>query len=334
MKNYSAVCFFLAVALILCPLVSVPKAKDTFSSNISGEQTESANEEAFEKTADEPAQTPKENVRVLSASSGKVSELTLSDYLIGSVAAEIGYSAEPEAIKAQAVACHTLLLYKKSHKTENLGDADISDTSQKILTQEEQKEKWGENYDTYHKKIAECVDAVKDKVLCFDGEPIMATFFSISNGKTENAENVWGKSLPYLVSVDSPDDKLSPDFSSTISVTADEFKKKLSDNGASPSKKQEEWIGSVTLNNTGTVKSITLCGKEFSGTQIRSIFSLRSATFTLKYEDEKFVFTVSGYGHGVGMSQYGANAMAKKGNTYDEILTHYYKNAVISTKSS
>lgn len=334
MKNYSAVCFFLAVALILCPLVSVPKAKDTFSSNISGGQTENANEEAFEKSTNEPAQAPKENVKVLSASSGKVSELTLSDYLIGAVAAEIGYSSEPEAIKAQAVACHTLLLYKKSHKTEDLAEADISDTSQKIMTQEEQKEKWGENYDSYHKKIAECIESVEDKVLCFDGEPIMATFFSISNGKTENAENVWGKGLPYLVSVDSPDDKLSPDFSSTVSVTADEFKKNLTEKGASPKGEKEEWIGSVTMNSTGTVKSITLCGKEFSGTEVRSIFSLKSATFTLKYEKGKFVFTVSGYGHGVGMSQYGANAMAKKGNTYDEILTHYYKNAVISTKSS
>lgn len=327
MKSYTAICFFLAVALILCPLVSVPKATDTFSANISGESPKE--NEIYE--ADEIF--AEENVKVLTASSGEVTELSLKEYLIDSVAAEIGATAEEEAIKAQAVACHTLLLYKKAHKDSSLGEADISDTSQKLLTQSEQKEKWGDNYDSYRKKTERCVEEVENKILCFDGEPIMATFFSISNGKTENAENVWSKSLPYLISVDSPDDKLSPNFSSEVSVSSDEFKKALAEKGAEASGKKEDWLGNTVLNSTGTVKSITLCGKEFGGTEIRSIFSLKSATFTLKYEDDKFIFTVSGYGHGVGMSQYGANAMAKNGNTYDEILAHYYKNAVISTES-
>lgn len=325
MKSNTAVCFFLAVALILCPLVSVPKAKDTFSANISGETPE----ESENYTVEEKAET--QNVKVMSASSGQVTELPLREYLISSVAAEIGGSAEEEAVKAQAVACHTLLIYKKSHKDSSLIGADISDTSQKLLSTDEQKEKWGENYAVFREKIEKCVKEVENKILCFDGEPIMATFFSISNGKTENAENVWGKALPYLVSVDSPDDKLSPNFTSTVSLSADEFKKILTEKGAKPEGKAKEWIGKCELNSTGTVKSITLCGKSFSGTEVRNMFSLKSATFTVKYEDEKFIFSVSGYGHGVGMSQYGANEMAKKGNTYDEILLHYYKNAVIST---
>lgn len=328
MKSYTAVCFFLAVALILCPLVSVPKAKDTFSANISGEKSEEEENYVIKEEKQE-----RENVKVLTASSGQVTELSLQEYLIDAVAAEIGGSAEEEAIKAQAVACRTLLLYKKSHKDASLGDADISDTSHKLLTQAEQQEKWGENYQAYRAKIEKSVAEVENKVICFDGEPIMATFFSVSNGKTENAENVWGKAVPYLVSVDSPDDKLSPNYSSETSVSAEEFKKILSEKGAAPDGKEEEWIGDTVLNSTGTVKTVTLCGKAFSGTEIRSIFSLKSASFSVKYEDGKFVFTVSGYGHGVGMSQYGANEMAKKGNTYDEILTHYYKNAVISTLS-
>ena len=327
MKSYTAICFFLAVALILFPLVSVPKAKETFSANVSGESLdEDTNFEAAENTEEE-------NVKVLKASSGQVTELSLREYIIDSVAAEIGGAYEEEAIKAQAVACHTLLLYKKAHKDESLGEADISDTSQKLLTQEAQKEKWGENYQAFREKIERCFDEVQNKVLCFEGEPILATFFSISNGKTENAENVWGKPLPYLVSVDSPDDKLSPNYSSTVSVSAGDLKKALEENGVKAEKEENEWIGDITLNSTGTVKSITLCGKEFSGTEIRSMFSLKSATFSLKYEDGNFVFTVSGYGHGVGMSQYGANEMAKKGNTYDEILSHYYKNAIISTQT-
>lgn len=327
MKSYTAVCFFLAVALILFPLVSVPKAKDTFSANISGESAEETENDGIQKKAEA------ENVKVLATGSGQITELSLKEYLIDSVAAEIGASAEAEAIKAQAIACHTLLLYKRTHKDASLGEADISDTSHKLLTQAEQQEKWGENYQAYREKTEKCVEEVENKILCFDGEPIMATFFSISNGKTENAENVWGKAVPYLVSVDSPDDKLSPEFSSVVSVSAEEFKKALSEKGATPGEKEEKWIGGTVLNSTGTVKTITLCGKEFSGTDVRSIFSLKSATFSVKYVDSKFVFTVSGYGHGVGMSQYGANAMAKKGNTYDEILTHYYKSAVISTLS-
>lgn len=332
MKSYTAVCFFLAVALILCPLVSVPKAKDTFSANITGEKSEEEENYVIKEEKQE-IEKESESVKVLTASSGQVTELSLREYLIDAVAAEIGGSAEEEAIKAQAVACRTLLLYKKSHKDASLGDADISDTSHKLLTQSEQQEKWGENYQAYRAKIEKSVAEVENKVICFDGEPIMATFFSVSNGKTENAENVWGKAVPYLVSVDSPDDKLSPNYSSETSVSAEEFKKILSEKGAAPDGKEEEWIGKCEQNSTGTVKTVTLCGKNFSGTEIRSIFSLKSASFSVKYEDGKFVFTVLGYGHGVGMSQYGANEMAKKGNTYDEILTHYYKNAVISTLS-
>lgn len=331
MKSYTAVCFFLAVALILCPLVSVPAAKDTFSANISGESSEE--EEVYGVETENKNESRNETVKVLSAASGQVTELSLKEYLISSVAAEIGFSAEEEAIKAQAVACHTLLLYKKAHKDSSLGEADISDTSHKLLTTAEQQEKWGENYTSYREKAEKCVAEVENKILCFDGEPIMATFFSVSNGKTENSENVWGKALPYLVSVDSPDDKLSPNFSSSVSVSAEEFKKTLSSKGAEISSNEEEWIGKCELNSTGTVKSVTLCSKEFSGTEVRSMFSLKSATFSLKFEDGKFIFTVSGYGHGVGMSQYGANEMAKKGNTYDEILSHYYKNSVISTVS-
>lgn len=331
MKSYTAICFFLAVALILCPLVSVPKAKDTFSANISGNTAEE--EESYEIGEKSETESTAENVNVLKASSGQVSEIPIREYLIDCVAAEIGGTAEEETIKAQAIACHSLLLYKKAHKDSSLGDADISDASQKLLSTDEQKEKWGENYRAYREKIEKCVAEVENKILCFDGEPIMATFFSLCNGKTENAENIWGNAVPYLVSVDSPDDKLSPNYSSTVSVTSEEFKKVLAEKGAAPSENAEEWIGKSELNSTGTVKSISLCGKDFSGTEVRSMFSLKSATFSVKYEDGKFVFSVYGYGHGVGMSQYGANEMAKKGNTYDEILLHYYKNAVIGTAS-
>ncbi len=323
MKNYTAICFFLAVAMILCPLVSLENAKDTFSSNISGENVE------ITEVTKQNVQT--ENVKVLQTSSGNITELSITEYLIDCVAGEIGATAEKETIKAQAIACHSLLLYTKSHKTDALADADITDTNQKLMSKSEQKKKWGEKYTAYREKIEKCVNEVQNKVLCFDGEPIMATFFATSNGKTENAENVWGKSIPYLVSVDSPGDKLSPNFSSTKSYTANEFKEILEKNDIEIKGAKDKWLGKLQKNSTGTVKSLKICDQEFSGTEIRKMFSLKSATFTVKYSDGKFIFKVSGYGHGVGMSQTGANAMAKNGNTYDEILSHYYQNSVLST---
>lgn len=323
MKNYTAICFFLAVALILCPLLAVPKAKDTLSANIGGEADAAELFSGDVKT--------EEMVKVMSAAGGNVTELSLREYLISCVAAEMGGEYESEALKAQAVASHTLLLYKRSNRDSALGEADISDTAQKMMTESEQKEKWGEKFSEYRHKIEMSVDEVISKVICFDSSPIMATFFALSNGKTENAENVWGKELPYLVPVDSPDDKLSPSYSSAAVFTTEDFKKAVFEKGVSLSGDAENWIGETVFNNTGTVKSITIGEKAFSGTEIRTMFSLKSATFTLKYENDSFVFAVSGYGHGVGMSQYGANEMAKKGLNYEEILSHYYKNTVLTT---
>lgn len=325
MKNYTAICFFLAIALILCPLASMGNAKSQFSSNVFGE--EPITEEAFEQDA----KPPEEKVKILSTSSKAITEMPLKEYLIDCVAGEIGASYEKEAIKAQAVACHTLLLYKKTHKTEDLGSADISDTNQKLLTEKEQKEKWGESYTQNRSKIEECVNEVINKVLCFENEPIMAVYFSTSNGKTENAENVWNKALPYLISVDSPYDKLSGSYKSTVTVSEENFKKILTENGARCEGSHEALIGKKVQNTSGTVKEITLGGKSFKGTEVRSMFSLKSATFDIAYKDGNFIFTVLGYGHSVGMSQVGANAMAKNGNTYQEILSHYYQNSVLST---
>lgn len=323
MKSYTLICFFLALAMILLPLVSVEKATDVIS-------REFFTEEETEITEKEPDENVNSTVKVMNASSKNITEMSLREYLIGVVAAEVNPAYHEEAIKAQVVAAHTKLEYTKLHKTDNLEDADITDsasTHQGFLTEDEQKEKWGDNYKVYREKLEKCVDEVINTILTYENEPINAVFHAISNGQTENASDVWGGDYPYLISVQSAGDKLSPAYKSEVTVTSEEFKKKLIDNNVDLGENPEKWVEKITNTDTGMVKEIVIGGKNFKGTEIRTILGLKSSTFAVKYNDGSFVFTVCGYGHGVGMSQYGANHMAQQGFNYEQILEHYYQNS-------
>ena len=331
MKSYTVICFFLSLAMILFPLISVEKATDVFKKEFS--ITEEA--KTIEKT--DKTESKESTVKVMNASSKNITELSLKDYLIGVIAEEVNAAYHEEAIKAQVVAAHTKLEYTKTHKNDDLGEADITDSAsshQGFLTEEEQREKWGENYETYHGKIEKCVNEVLNVLLIYENEPINAVFHAISNGQTENADDVWGGNYPYLVSVQSAGDKLSPAYKSEVTVLVDNFKKKITERGAELGKNPEKWVEKTTNTDTGMVKEIVVGGKSFKGTEIRKLFDLRSSTFAVKYDDEKFIFTVCGYGHGVGMSQYGANYMAQQGLTYEQILEHYYQNAKCVTQNS
>ena len=327
MKSYTVICFFLSLAMILFPLVSVEKATDVF-------QKEFLVTEESQTTKQEDTKNENSTVKVMNANSKNITEMSIEEYLVGVIAEEVNAAYHEEAIKAQIIAAHTKLEYTKTHKNSDLAEADITDsasTHQGFLTEEEQREKWGESYKIYHEKIAKCVKEVKDIILTYNGEPINAVFHAISNGQTENASDVWGGSYPYLVSVQSAGDKLSPAYNSEVTITSDDFKKKMADSGAKLGDEPSKWVKKVTNTDTGMVKEIVIGNKNFKGTEIRKIFGLRSSTFAVKYENKGFVFTVCGYGHGVGMSQYGANYMAQQGFSYNQILEHYYKNAKLST---
>ena len=322
MKSYTVICFFLSLSMILFPLVSVEKVSTVFANEFS------IIEETLTNEKTEETETENSTVKVMNASSENITEISLREYLIGVVAAEINPAYHEEAIKAQVVAAHTKLEYTKLHNTpENAHITDSPASHQGYLDENQQKEKWGENYNIYHDKIAECVDEVQNVILTYNNQPINAVFHAISNGQTENATDVWGGDYPYLVSVQSAGDKLSPAYNSEIIITSDDFKKKLSDKGVNLSSNPSEWIEKITNTNTGMVKEFVVGGKSFKGTEIRTIFGLKSSTFTVKYENNNFIFTVCGYGHGVGMSQYGANYMAQQGLNYKQILEHYYQNS-------
>lgn len=289
----------------------------------------------------EPAPPPGEwdsgrSLRLLGRD-GQVRELILSDYLWGVVAAEMPASFEPEALRAQAVCARTYSLWKLSARSHQADGADIcadSSCCQAYLSPEDAAQRWGEGTAAAHTaKIAAAVADTDGQVLTYEGAPIQAVFFSSTDRATEDAAAVWGKALPYLVSVDSPEGEEVPNYRSTVTLTADQVKKTVSEAGlgADLSGEPSTWFQNLTRTASGRVASLELGGASLSGGAVRSLFALRSACFDVSEADGVFTFSVTGYGHGVGMSQYGANAMAKEGADWRDILTHYYTGAEIQT---
>lgn len=256
-------------------------------------------------------------------------ELSAKDYVFGVVAAEMPALYHEEALKAQAVAAYTFACYRKNSSGDD--DYDITadpDTAQCFITRDEAKKRWGEKADEYTKKIDACIAAVEGEMLCFDNQPIFAAYHAISPGKTNQCLDVWGKDIPYLKSVDSASDCLAEGYSSEVEFTAEELAEKLK-SISDASGDAQNYFSDISTNENGYVKQINFCGKLVAGSQITKLLGLRSSNFTLKFTDNKFVFNVKGYGHGVGMSQTGADYMAKQGRTYKEILLHYYNGVTL-----
>lgn len=246
----------------------------------------------------------------------EIININLEEYVVGVVACEMPASFNNEALKAMAVAARTYALYKmKGKKTYDLTS---TTKDQCYINNSEMKKKWGKSYDKYYKKIKTNVDKTKGEYLTYNDDVIIAFYFSISNGYTENVENVFSQKLNYLVSVDSSWDSKYSYKKSSKEIKLKTFLDKL---GIKDSK-----ITSIKINRykTGRVKTIKINNKSIKGTTFRKKLGLKSTDFEIKYDNTKVTINTKGYGHGVGMSQYGANAMANMGYKYDEILTHYY----------
>ena len=249
------------------------------------------------------------------------------EYVCGSVAAEMPLSYHEEALKAQAVACYTnaLRLKNSAKSTDTYHISDDSSVHQGYLTREQRKEKWGTDFEKYEAKLENIVKQVENKAIYYDNNLCIAAFHAICGGKTESAENVWGEKVPYLVSVKSTGDNLSPNYSSAVVFDKDEFTEYGKSLGIREDISSLKDIIKITeKTKAGTVLKATVNKKEFTGEEIRKAFSLKSAVFTVKCTKNSVTFSVTGYGHGVGMSQYGADFMARQGSTYEEILKHYY----------
>ena len=325
MGNKGVILILLALILLVCPVAAM-----------GGERTDIAETQAQSDETQAADSSENDSILVLSSSTNKVSEIDLFEYVVGAVAAEMPATYHSQALKAQAVACYTYALKARENDSdESLNGADISDSSDKhqgYLDKAARKEKWGDKYETYEKKIEEAVKEVFGKKLTFDGELITAAFHAISAGNTFSSAEVWGYEVEYLQSVTSAGDKLSPDYSQTVAFTQEQFKKAVTElEGVKLSDDPKDWVGDIKKTDSGYAQSVEIGGKTFTGVQVRQALGLRSAAFEIKYEDENFHVTTNGYGHGVGMSQYGADYMARQGSTWEEILLHYYKGAKIES---
>lgn len=263
-------------------------------------------------------------IKVKKSKTNEIVSVPIEEYVIGVVAGEVPASFDLEALKAQAVASRTYVL---EHKQRSKTNYDVMDNTQNqvYINYEDMKNKWKNNYDENLNKITNAVNSTKGEVLLYDNNLIDAMFFSTSNGYTENSENVFSSKKPYLVSVPSPWDKQeSPVFKTTSLISKKEF---LFNLGLPDS--NEINISDVKTTNTKRVISLNINGKNFKGSEIKSIFNLRSTSFSIEIKEDKVNFIVNGFGHGVGMSQYGANGMAKEGYDYKDILKYYYKNCEI-----
>lgn len=279
------------------------------------------------------ATDPAVAVTVSRHETNKVQTLSLRDYLIGVVASEMPAEFQSEALKAQALAARTYIvkiLLDKGERDNN--DPIVSDTptNQVFKSRTELKKAWGADYGWKIKKIEKAVDATAGQVLTYDGQLISPSFFSTSNGYTENAEDYWKYSYPYLKSVKSPWDLKSPKYKKTVALSVQAVEKAL--NIRLP--KTDGPVGSVMKRTAGKrVASFKIGGKTFTGREIRESLNLRSTDFSMVRQGSEVLVTTKGYGHGVGMSQYGANGMAEEGKDYKAIVKYFYKGVAVSDVS-
>lgn len=328
-KAFLLLCTTLLILSCVLPLAAyhiacAVLAQDANASSPSTTSISLASSDVVSPTPADAAST----VRFTDQSTGQVMELPLREFLIGAVAAEMPVSWPDEALKAQAVAAHSYALYHRDHSTEADGAWFMADPARRqgCLTDAVLHSYWGTAYEVNYARISALVDAVQTQVLYYGDAPAGTSYFAISNGNTEASENVWGTALPYLIPVDSSTDITADNYEYTVTFSATQVQQFLS-NGlgiAADLAVPEQWFGTPEHTASGYVSTLPVCGQAVPGTALRKAFGLRSACFTIVYQSGVFSFTTKGYGHGVGMSQWGAKALAEQGADYATILAHYY----------
>lgn len=254
-------------------------------------------------------------------SNGIVINLNMTDYLIGVVSSEMPASFNFEALKAQSVLARTYAL-----KAKQTGKK-LTDTvsTQSYIDIDQMKNKWGNSFNTYYNKIKNAVENTNGEYLSYNGNYIEALYHSTNNGKTESSLDVFGNYYPYLISVSSEYDKNASSYLRTINMPIDTISNKLG-----LSLNNDSVINILSYTDGGNIKEININGNNFSGKKVRELLGLRSADFDISISDNNANITTRGYGHGVGMSQYGANGMANAGYNYKDILSHYYPGTTLT----
>ncbi len=276
---------------------------------------------------------------------GEVQDMVLHDYLCGVLAAEMPASFPEEALKAQALAARTYTMYKISLYDAGMAIPEAHAGAQMCTDYTHCKaycdlnaqatSMWGDDADSYREKIENAVSATDGVIATYQGEPIAAVFHAASSEKTEAAVDVWGSDTPYLQSTDSPGGEASDHYYGEVTISAEEFKKKFLESypTANLSSSPDQWFKASKRSEAGGVIDVAVGGVRVKGTVIRTMLGLNSTNFTYEPQGDTLVFKTEGYGHGVGMSQYGARELALEGKTYDEIIKWYYAGVDLTLKS-
>ena len=340
--------FFIAPAICTA---TPKKSKETVAQkNMQENQQEDQKQVDKQTDSTEQKNTEQENqesqnqditIKLLHSATGEVEELSLNQYLYGVVSSEMPASYEIEALKAQAIVARTYTIYQIKHNLKKHENADICDNyacCQAWISKEDRLAKWSaEEAESNWNKIVEAVDSTTNKIVTYNGEAINAFFHSNSGGVTESSVNVWGGvDYPYLKSVETAGEDGYKQYSSQVQLSKKELQDKLKEKypDCEIDFSQENCIQILEYTTSGRVKTIKFGNKEIAGTEARSILGLKSTNFTFSINGDTVIFEVTGYGHGVGMSQTGADTMAKSGANCEEIIKHFYTDVEITELKS
>lgn len=321
--------FFILVFLIIAPTIiikSIPVVADI--NNIDNGSVD--NEDENRGQNNDIIINGNSNIKVYLTKEEKIIEVPIEEYVKSVVSSEMLASFDEEALKAQAIAARTFVASRKLKACPNANGGDVCDSThcQVYVSKDEKIKLWGEKGNEYWDKISKAVDDTTGKVLSFNDELVLyPQFFSTSSGKTENAIDVFSNDIPYLVSVESKGEDIAPKYETEITISIDEFVTKtnsLYKNANLNINNLKENIEILNRSEAGGVKEIKLGGERVKGSDFRIAFGLSSTNFQYDIEGDNITFKCKGYGHGVGMSQWGANVMGKNGAKYEDILKHYY----------
>lgn len=327
---------YFLVLVFICFAIPIIFTKEfstrTYSQNV--DMSNSNNKGALEESTYDYDEY--NTIKLLHVDTETIEEIDLDEYLYGVVSAEMPASFEEEALKAQAVVARTYTIYKVVNNDGKHGEADICDDStccQAWISKDDRFSKWDEDEREYNwNKIVNAVNSTQGKIITYEGKPINAFFHSNSGGTTEAPIDVWGGSgYPYLQSVSTSGEDAYSQYSSEAIFTKEEFKEKIKKvhSNFEIDFAEEDCIKIEEYTDGNRVKTIKIGNLKLSGVEVRTILGLRSANFKITITDDEIKFEVTGYGHGVGMSQTGADSLAKEGSNYEDIIHHYYTNVEI-----
>lgn len=314
--------FMIVIPMIVIKSSSVSALEETSQNGI--EDNVGSNENKFITLSGNDV------IKVYITNEDKIVDIPLEEYVKSVVSGEMPASFEIEALKAQAIAARTYVSAKRTRPCNNAKGGDVCDTThcQVYISKEIRLEKWENSSSENWSKISEAVDATKGLVLAYNSELVQyPQFFSTSSGKTENAVDVFSSDVPYLVSTESKGEEIAPKYTDESKFNIDDFVNKINSKYADANISKDNLQGNIEVlsrSDAGGVKEIRFGKAKVKGTDFRLSFGLNSTNFDFKISGNEVIFNCRGYGHGVGMSQWGANVMAKDGKKYDEILKHYY----------